>query len=149
MRLRAETVADLDSVGTEDLCLWDLPCKSISSLREDDLIVLSCRLRGGYDELETSADARIFIDREKYSIDSYDFFDDLHTKFLILETLRSSFEFSLLIVIYDHPDFIGTCLRARKLETFYVSWVDRIEVSRCDSESSHREYYLRVQIPWK
>ena len=129
MRLGSESIADLDSMSSEDLCLGDLSSKSISSLREDDLIIPSCRLRCRDDEFETATYTSILVDREEYSIHSFYFFDDLHAKFLILEALGSSFEFGLFVVIDDHPDFIGSCLRAREFETLDVSWVDRIEVS--------------------
>ena len=121
----------------EDLCLRDLPSESISSLREDDLSVFSCRLSGRDDILETPTDTSIFIDREEYSIHSSYFLDYLHTKSLILEALRPTLEFSLFIVIHDHPDFVGSCFSSRKLEALDMSWVDRIEVSRCDGKSSH------------
>ena len=129
MCLRTESISDLDSMSREDLCLRDLPSESISSLREDDLVIFSCRFRGRDDILETPTDTPIFIDREEYSIHSYDLLDYLHTKFLILETLRSTLLLGLFIIIHDHPDFVSSCLSSRKLEAFDMSWVDRIEVS--------------------
>ena len=127
--LGSESITDLDSMRREDLSLWDLPSKSISSLRKDDLVILPCRLRCRDDELKASADTPIFIDREKYSIDSLHLRYDIHTEFLILETLRSTLEFGLFIIVHDDPDLIGTCLCARKFETLYVSWVDGVEIS--------------------
>lgn len=52
MCLRPESITDLDSVCREDLGLWDLTSKSVSSLREDDLVIFSCGFRGRDDELE-------------------------------------------------------------------------------------------------
>ena len=137
MRLRTEPISDLDSMSRENLCLRDLTGESISSLREDDLSVFSCRLRCRDDILETPTDTPIFIDREEYSIHSLYFLDYLHTKSLILETLRSTFKFSLFIIIHDDPDFVSSCFSSRKLEALDMSWVDRIEVSRCDSKCGH------------
>lgn len=135
--LGSESITDLDSVCREDLRFRNLASKSVPSLRKDNLIIPKSGLRRRDDEFETATDTSILVDREEYSIHSSYFFYDLHTKAFILETLTSTFEFCLFIIVHDDPDLIGSCLCARQLEALYVSWVDRIEVSRCDSKSSH------------
>lgn len=113
----------------EDLSLRDFTSKSVSSLGEDDFVVFSCGFGGRDDKFETATDAGILIDREKDSVDSSYFFDNLYAKFFILKALGTALEFGLFVIVDDDPNLVGSCLRAGEFKALDVSWVDRIEIS--------------------
>ena len=137
--LRAETIDDTYAMVAQYFCFWYLIREAITSFCEDNLIIFSTRFCFTDKKLKTLTDTPILIDREKYPIDGLEGFYYCHTEILILKALDSAFEKRLMIIIYYDPEFISSRLCLRKRETIDMSWMERIRVHGCDSESSHNE----------
>ena len=136
MCLGTESIDDTDSFRAKQYCLRNLRCKSISSLREDDLTIFTTRLGLSNEMSKTRTHAPILIDREECSINRLECSDYSHTELFILERLYSSFCLSLLVIVDDDPELIR--MFERQIQTLDMSRVDRVGIHRGDSESSHR-----------